>query len=277
MNRSGRILVVLAIVAAMIPAMGCNKLMARDKLNKGVQAYKAQAYEAAINNFKRALELDPSLMNARLYLATAYATQVIPGSTDAENARNADQAIKTFQEILNLNPTPEQRIHCLKGIASLYFNLKKMDQALEYYSQVAQLDPNDPEIYYSIAVIDWTQSYTPRMEARAKLGLKPDAPLTDKKVCADIKAKNQQKVEDGIARLKKAIELRSDYDDAMAYLNLLYRERADYECDDPAARNADIDEANRWVDRTIAVKRQKAEKAGQQTGIVLDEKGQSTQ
>ena len=40
--------------------------------------------------------------------------------------------------------------------------------------------------------------------------------------------------------LQKALQIRPDYDDAMAYLNLLYRERADYECDNPAARAADI-------------------------------------
>ena len=33
-------------------------------------------------------------------------------------------------------------------------------------------------------------------------------------------------IEDGIAELEKALQLRPDYDDAMAYLNLLYRERA---------------------------------------------------
>jgi hypothetical protein len=30
---------------------------------------------------------------------------------------------------------------------------------------------------------------------------------------------------------KKAINLRPDYDDAMAYRNLMYREKADVECD----------------------------------------------
>ena len=33
--------------------------------------------------------------------------------------------------------------------------------------------------------------------------------------------------------LEKALELRPDYDDAMAYMNLMYRERADLQCDDP--------------------------------------------
>ena len=32
----------------------------------------------------------------------------------------------------------------------------------------SELDPNDPEPYYSIGVIDWTSCYQPRMEARAE-------------------------------------------------------------------------------------------------------------
>ena len=32
--------------------------------------------------------------------------------------------------------------------------------------------------------------------------------------------------------LQKALQLRPDYDDAMAYLNLIYRERGDLQCDD---------------------------------------------
>ena len=81
-----------------------------------------------------------------------------------------------------------------------------------------------------MAVIDWTQSYQPRMEERAKAGLKPDEWImkdkSNKKVCEMLREKNSAVIEDGIAMLQKALQLRPDYDDAMAYLNLLYRERA---------------------------------------------------
>jgi hypothetical protein len=55
--------------------------------------------------------------------------------------------------------------------------------------------------------------------------------------------------------LKKAIELRRDYDDAMAYMNLMYRERADIQCRDAKAYAADLKTADDWVDLTIATKR----------------------
>jgi len=135
---------------------------------------------------------------------------------------------------------------------------------------VLELDPNDPETYYSIAVIDWTQSYAPRQEERAKLGLRPDQPLTDKKVCQQLRERSLPTVEDGVQNLQKALELRPDYDDAMAYLNLLYRERADLHCDNPEARAADLRLADEWVDKTLATKKAKAEKQASPGGITLE-------
>jgi tetratricopeptide (TPR) repeat protein len=270
MNKTGRVLTILAALLALLSAVGCEKLRARDQINKGVQSYKNAKYEEAIEHFKNAVELDPSLMNARLYLATAYMQQYIPGADSPENNRYAEQAIAEFKKVLDANPPKDQKILALKGIASLYFNMKKMDEAKKYHQMVTELDPNDPEVYYSIAVIDWTQAYQPRLEARAKLGLKPTDEIKDKKVCADLQkaiSANQAVVEDGIAKLNKAIELRPDYDDAMASLNLMYRERADLECDNPDARKTDLKTADDWVDKTMATKKAKAEKAGP-TGIV---------
>lgn len=263
-------LVGLVVAMALLAASGCTKLKARDQLNKGVQSYKNAQYEAAIEHFKNAVAYDPTLINARLYLATAYAQQYTPGAETEENLRFANQAIDEFKKVLEANPSREAQVGSLKGIASLYFNMKKLEDAKEYNRKVTELDPNDPEAFYSIGVIDWTQTYQPRMEERAKLGLKPTDDLKDKKVCATLKDKNQQKVEEGIQALEKALQLRPDYDDAMAYMNLMYRERADYECDDPAARAADKKTADEWVDKTMATKKSKAEKqtAG---GIVLDQ------
>lgn len=272
MNTSLRVLALAAAGLMLFSATGCSKLRARDQLNKGVQAYKNTHYEEAINHFQQAVDLDPSLINARLYLATALANQYIPGADNPENNKVAEDAIEAFKRVLDMNPPRDQKVNSLKGIASLYFNMKKLDQAKEYHHKVIELDPNDPETYYSIGVIDWTQTYQPRMEERAKLGLKPDEPLKDKKVCAALKDKNWGNIQEGIDNLKKALDLRPDYDDAMAYMNLMYRERADVECDDPAARAADLKTADEFVDKTLAVKKAKAEKQPGSQGITMDSK-----
>src|SRR5215467_13141094 len=247
---------------------GCDKLRARDQLNKGVAAYKNARYEQAIDHFKEAVALDGTLKNAKLYLATAYAQQYIPGVDSPENLQNANAAIEQYKAVLEQDP---KNINSIKGIAYLYLQMKKFEDAKNYYHQAIDRDPNDPEAYYSIGVIDWTQAYQPRMEQRSKLGLRPDEPLKDKKVCAQLRDQHGAVIQDGLDALNKAISLRQDYDDAMAYMNLLYREKADRECDEPDARAADLKTADEWVDKVLAAKKAKAEKQSGAQGITLDQ------
>ena len=269
MTRGAKLLALAAVVLALFSLAGCSKLRARDQLNKGVQAYKNAKYEEAIERFKNAVALDPSLINARLYLATAYAQQYIPGADTPENNRMAEQAIREYQDVLKMKPSD---LNAIKGIAYLYLQMKKFDQSKEYYQKVITVDPNDPEAYYSVAVIDWTETYQPRMELKAKLGLKPDEAIKDKKACEELKVKNQDVVKDGMQMLQKAIDLRPDYDDAMAYYNLMWREQADIECGDAKAREEDLKKADEWVKKTMATKAAKAEKQQGPSGITMEKK-----
>lgn len=278
MNKTIKLLTLTAVALALLSSVGCDKLKARDQLNKGVKSYKDNHYEEAIGHFQEAVRLDPSLLNARMYLATAFVSQYIPGVDSPENLRTAQQAIDEYQKVIDANPSREQKVNSAKGIAYLYLNEKKWDDAKKYYRLAGELDPNDPEPYYSIGVIDWTACYQPRMEERAKLGMKPEEHLSaknkdQKKACDDLREKNSAYIQEGIDSLKKAIDLRPDYDDAMAYMNLMYRERADVECEDDAARADDLKTADGWVDKTLATKKAKAEKAAQSQGgqITMDQ------
>jgi len=278
MNKYLKLLTLAAVVLALFSSVGCDKLKARDQLNKGVKAYKDNHYEQAIDHFQEAVRLDPALINARMYLATAYVSQYIPGVDSPENLRTAQQAIDEYQKVIAANPSRDQKVNSAKGIAYLYLNEKKWDEAKKYYRMASELDPNDAEPYYSVGVIDWSACYQPRMEERAKLGMKPDEHLSvknkdQKKLCEDLKVKNGPTIQEGIDSLDKGIKLREDYDDAMAYMNLMYRERADIECDDEAARAADLKTADQWVDKAMQAKQARAAKAAaaQTGGITMDQ------
>lgn len=235
------------------------------ELQLGVTAYKASHYEEAIIRFRKATELDPAQPIAHMYLATACASQYIPGVDTPDNLRFAEEGIEQYEVVLNSSAVLDSRINSAKGIAYLYLNMKKFDEAKKYYRIASDFDGKDPETHYSIGVIDWTMCYQPRMEARAKLGMRPeehlDAANPDQEtVCEKLKIQNEALIEDGIDNFNKAIQLRPDYDDAMAYMNLIYRERADLECDDPVSRERDLKTADEWVDKTLAVKKAKASK-----------------
>jgi len=232
------------------------------ELNLGVQAFKNNKFAEAQDHFQKAVAQDPSSVPARLYLATVYSQQYVGGVEVAENLQMAERAIEQYRQVLDLAPQATEAVNALKGIAYLELQMKRFDEARDNYRKAAALDPNDPESYYSIAVIDWTETYRLRMEERMKMNLKSDAslPAKNRGVCEMVRAKNWENIQEGIDNLIKAIQLRPDYDDAMAYLNLMYRERADVQCGDPAARKADLATADEWVDKTMATKKAKAEK-----------------
>lgn len=228
----------------------------REALSPGVQLYKQGHYQEAAASFESVAVLHSSCENAWLYLATSYAQQYIPGAEQLENTRLAERSIRAYGKVLELNP---KNIGSIKGIAYLLLQMKRFEDAKQYYQKAANEDPNDPETPYSIGVIDWTIAYQPRMEERAKLGLKPTEPLSDIATCNLLRSKNSAVIDDGIAQFKRALSLRPDYDDAMAYMNLIYREKADLECESPKSREKYLKFADHWFDRTMEVKKRKAD------------------
>lgn len=267
MQRNTTIFLLVGVVFVSIAAGGCDRLRARDKLNKGVNAYKNAQFDVAIDDFKTAKELDPTLTNAQLYLATAYASQYIPGAPSPENVRNGEQAVKEFQDILQTDPN---NLSAIDGIGSVLYNMAgtpfdemKLEQSKTYHEKHIQLSPNDPEPYYWIGVIDWSLSYHGNKDMRdeyndkAKKTVKEGDPMPPT-VVPQFASKYGQTVDEGITDLKKAIELKPDYDDAMAYLNLLYRQKADMETA-ADARDSDLKMADDLVDKVKAIKQKKME------------------
>ena len=184
---------------------------------------------------------------ARLYLATAYSQQVVPNLQTPDNLKNAQLAIQNFQVVLEKEPN---NINALKGIAALYLNTQNFDQAKAYQRKVIEADPNDAAAYYTIGVIDWTVAYKNAIPIRQSFGLHDNGdPIKDKKACAALAEKNTPLIQEGLDALNKATQLKQNYDEAMAYINLLYRRKAENECGDEDARKADLATADQWVQK----------------------------
>ena len=251
---------------------GCSKLRARDLLNKGVAAYKNAQYDAAIEDFKQAKDLDPGLMNARLYLATAYASQYIPGAPSDQNVRLGTQAVNEFKEVLSIE---DKNISAIDGIGSILFQMagtpyepKKFEESKSYHQKHIDLKPSDPEPYYWIGVIDWTLAFRANGELRAAYNrdhvqkqVRDTDPLPAS-LRADYTSKYGPLVEEGIAMLQKSIQVKPDYDDAMAYLNLLYRRKADM-VESADERAALLKQADDLVDKVKEIKQKRAEQPQQ--------------
>jgi tetratricopeptide (TPR) repeat protein len=250
-----------AVVAVVVSASGCTntiqQLRARDHLNKGVNAFQAAAFEQAVEHFKRAIELDPNFLNARLYLATAYMSQFVPGADSEENKRHAEAAEAGFKDVLQRDAN---NALAAESLGSLAFNQKRFDDAKQWYSKLIQIDKTKKTAYYTIGVIDWTKAWQPQVELSAKLGMRPEdpGPIKDKKAREELKAMNDPVVEEGIQMLQKALEIDPEYDDAMAYLNLMYRQKAYIAetADDNKKLHA---EADLWMQKALETRKKKTE------------------
>ncbi len=257
MKLTARIPVTAALLALMLGTVtGCNKLKARDQLTKGVQAFKNAQYEEAVSHFQNSIALDPNYEDAKLYLATAYSYQVVPNLDTPENLKVAQRAIDGFNEVLAKDP---KDLTALKQLASINRNIKKLDLAKEYEKKVIALAPKDAEAYYTIAVIDWTtEHYKNTVPILAADGQTDDGNGNAKKskaACAKLQAANTELVNEAFENLNKAVEINPTYDDAMAYLQLNYRSKANLECGNDAARKADLAKADEWIQKAMGARK----------------------
>ena len=271
------------------PLLSQDQQDARDTLNEGVEAFKNAQFEEAVRLFKRAKRLDPALQNASLYLATAYASEYIPGAPSEENVRNGELARREYKEVLDQNTT---NLSAIDGIASILyqmagqpFNTEMFEESKSYHKKHIELRPDDPQPYYSIGVIDWALAYRANTLLRAEFnqsvgvreetstfdedsngggakdsadqvtGLKDTDPLPEvlrRKYAEDY----GPTIDEGLSALKRAIELKPDYDDAMTYLNLMYRRKADIV--GPAIeRNAYLEQADELLDKVKEIKQKR--------------------
>jgi len=253
----------LALLGALLPLVafssGCNKLRARDELNKGVGAFRNTQYQAAIVHFKNAVALDPTLLNAKLYLATAYKQQYIPGGESPENLKIAHQAIDAFEDVLKVDPNNTTAI---ASVAEIYYNMRDFDKAKDYQKHWLQVEPNNPVPYYWIGVLDWAICFPRTQQKRKDLKIEypkdpkdpsslPPFPEKARKELAD---QNEPLVDEGVEMLQKAIQLKPNDFDTMSYLNLMYRQKADLE-PTPAEREADLKQADDWTNKAVALRK----------------------
>ncbi len=276
-----RVIVTATVTLALLAfASGCEKLKARDALNKGVQAYKATKYEEAAKKFQEAIEYDSTFEVARLYLATSFMSQWIPGADSPENKALAQKAEDQFKVVLEKDPKNKLAI---ESIASMRYNqanaftsledkLRVMDDAKTWYGKLIEVDPNNAKAYYSLGVIAWSKWYPQYKQAREKAGMKQEdpGPIKDKKIREELKANYSDLVAEGIKNLDMAVDKDKEYDDAMAYLNLLIRERADL-AENPDDYKKDIATADNWVQKALEAKKIKAERLEKKNKGVVKE------
>ena len=248
-----RTLILLLALAGVAPAQDSRTL-----LNQGVAAFKSAQYAEAVQWFQKAVDADPSFVTAHLYLGTAFMQQYVPGNEAPDNRAFAESALREFQKVLDLDAS--NRV-AAASIASIYVNQKQWDQAQQWYQKLTVMDPADATAFYSLGFIAWSRWYPAYGEARKQMSMRPQdpGPLPDGAIKNDLKARFLPLLQEGTSNLEKALAINPQYDDAMAYMNLLIRERADLlSSQDEYQREISV--ADEWVQKALAAKRARAAK-----------------
>jgi len=266
----------LCLVAALmlsLSSFGCQKIQARMAIKDANAAYEKEDYATALKGYRTARAIDPSFDDLDRMIGYSEIGLYIPENKTPQNEAHADnaiqelsgylkkrpddriardalinmylnanrtsQAIEYFQNYLN-QPEHRNDLEAVKSIATLYAKQGNFNESLNWYQKITLLDARNPESFYIFGVVCYE-----------KVAKNPPADLKEKIAI----------IEKGKQALQHAIDMKPDYFEAMAYLNLLWRQQALTETD-PVKAQQDVATADSIRNKTMEIIKQKKAAAG---------------
>ena len=214
----------------------------------------------AVDNYKLASEKisDPMMKTRSLeYLVAAYGPDKLNDPTMAE---------PIIKEMIRLTPTEPTNYFML---ARLYQDSGEYELAEQTLIQAKDSKPNDPAVYLQLANFYNSQGDFPKTieYLNERIKIEPNNPEAHYTVATyywdkanrDFRLADKEKiqfVQDGLGAVDKAIAIKSDYMEAIAYKNLLLRLQANLE-KDPKKQQELLREADRLRDQATELRKQK--------------------
>ncbi len=215
MNRKWTYLVAaLAMALALVSGTGCEKLKARDDLNKGVQAFRnAQVFRRRGSASRRPSSWIRRSPPPGSIWPSPTSSSGFRAPTLRKTSRCSRRPRNSSTKVLQDDPKNSVAIEYMaqlnysetQGIKDLDKKALKLDEAKEWNQKLSDIDPKNKEAFYSLGVIAWTKWYPTLSLARAKAGMKPEdpGPLKDKKAREELRTKYWDMINTGIENLKK--------------------------------------------------------------------------
>jgi tetratricopeptide (TPR) repeat protein len=217
--------------------------------------------EKAIANYKLGSEkaLTPIVKQRSLqYLVNAYGPEKLNDPTQAEPVVKA---------MINLEPNEPTNYFVL---ADIYADSGEYELAEQTYLKAKEVRPNDPAVYMQLAGFYNSQGDFDKTIAAVteRTKVEPNNPEAYQtlatyywdKAYRDFRLSDKEKLQyvlAGLEAVDKAISIKSDYMEAVAYKNLLLRLQANLE-KDPAKQQALLRQADQLRDKAEALRKQKA-------------------
>ena len=215
----------------------------------------------AIDNYRKCadMEKDPLLRKRSLeYLVNAYGP---------DKMADPAQAVPIIEEMIKLEPTEPTNYFML---STMYENAGNYEVAEQQLLKAKEMRPNSPDTYKQLAGFynrlgEFEKTMQALDEGATKDPTNPEAFHTIggyywEKAYRDFRLKDAEKlkyIELGLQAEDKALQLKSDYIDALLFKNLLLRSKA-LVVKVPAEQQALIAEANKLRDQALELKKKKA-------------------
>src|SRR4051812_40332369 len=260
----------LCLLAALILSLssaGCmNQIKARMEIKDANDAYEHEDYPAALQHYTRARQIDAGFPDLDRMIGYSQIGMYVPDDKSPANEAHADAAIMELNKYLKKRP--DDRI-ARDALISMYLSANRTSQAIDYFRNYLTSHPADLEAVKSIATLyakqgDFNESLAWYKKITLLDSKNPEAYYIFGVVCYEKVAKNPpadpaQKLDilnQGKEALQHAIDMKTDYSEAMAYLNLLWRQQALMETD-PLKAQADIAQADAIRNKAIQIFQQR--------------------
>src|SRR6266436_972319 len=266
-----KVLCLLAALTLALTSFSCQKIEARMEIKQANEAYQKEDYATALQHYARARKIDPSFPELERMIGYSQIGLYIPDDKTPQNEQHADAAIAQLSSYLKKKP--EDRI-ARDALINMYLNANRTSQAIDYFRNYLIDHPADLEAVKSIATLyakqgDFNESLNWYKKITLLDAKNPEAFYIFGVVCYEKVAKNPPAdinekmaiLEKGKAALNHAIEMRPDYAEAMAYVNLLWRQQALIDAaTNPAKAQEDVKKADEIRNRAVQILAQR--KAG---------------
>jgi tetratricopeptide (TPR) repeat protein len=199
------------ILLVPLAAAGCARVQAKSAFRDGNKAYKEENYKKAIQLYEHALELDPSMAEARFYLGSSHQAMFRPGKETADNKAHLQAAVDAYKASLEANSGATENLkkvkaNALAALTGIYAEdpFKSYDEALKYAEQLVQENPNDPKNLFAMANLFEKFEKVDRAEETYKKVVEVN--LQDPKACGALAGFYNKPLWDGKSRFDQAIE-----------------------------------------------------------------------
>jgi len=175
---------------------------------------------------KAMIDLDPKEPTNYFVLADIY--------EDSGEYELAEQTFLKAKEVRPNDPTVHTQL------AAYYNRQGDFDKAIASLGERVRVEPKNPEAYQTMAVYYWDKAYR------------------------DFRLSDKQKLDyvlKGLEAVDRALQIRNDYMEAVAYKNLLLRTQATLE-KDPAKQQALLRQADQFRDKAEELRKKRAAGTG---------------